>query len=870
MRQRHQCLVNLNLTYQQLFADFRLPSGRELFNLSRIELRCNVSPGITIAVEPIQVSALDWSAGEDSPTSSPAAMELDSKPSPAQHPGPQSAHRDQHHELHHRHHYPHQQPFHPSDTNRQSLPSISAMRSPPNLAPLHTAPPKAYANMLPSISPALKSAHETSQDAQSYSSEATVDMAKDQVPRLRPVEEPSYSNGYHHPRLQEAHPDAGERMQTQPAQTLNALAPQGHHVEDFEERIRQVEANLRREFQAHLHRQDSDIHVLGEAVAGLHQDTHSLRQSIDSFARDLHKTRSEIRARGFNGAPGPAPIGPSQTAPVQTVPAGAQDAALELMAQQVAMITHKAGEIDVLKVTIEIMKGKIHRLENESSQPAATSYQPGLQATQAVVSQTHSHGQPPHSQGHHSHEGSIAANVQDLAQRPAPEQNQVGWASVNAGVKRHHQDGTESPLVAATPTFGSPKRQKLADVETRSVYDASQTPSRIHTPTQTLPSQPHPASESGPGPQSQHPTYIPYGTQEGPSGDGWRPESQRMIQQRPLRGRGSRGGRGPGSRGGRVRKSLPAQSRPPGTPDWDRESWQSMQDGQTPPSGYYNQTPNPARTISRRGGGSMRGGYSPNDRAASLGLHNANVGMSIESPPLDQYGQPKKSRSKPIRNADGVLIRKDGRPDMRSQSSAANLRKVHARKDEQRDDESGFTPTNRQYTASAATNTPSPSRQFGASSDPNVSSSVQKKHNDILDRMFPNGLDASLRDNDYAHQVFNEDQDHTAHTRRRSHHTSSQTTAKRSLPIKKEQYDETHDAASQRSNSDVDMDRTEGPTDDEGRTPPESQSDASERDYTQKIDTPARPEQQRSEVRISEMQDVEGANTVAIEPTLGS
>jgi hypothetical protein len=37
----------------------------------------------------------------------------------------------------------------------------------------------------------------------------------------------------------------------------------------------------------------------------------------------------------------------------------------------------------------------------------------------------------------------------------------------------------------------------------------------------------------------------------------------------------------------------------------------------------------------------------------------------------------KKTRTKPIRNSDGVLIRKDGRPDMRSVSSANNLRKSH-------------------------------------------------------------------------------------------------------------------------------------------------------------------------------------------------
>lgn len=44
----------------------------------------------------------------------------------------------------------------------------------------------------------------------------------------------------------------------------------------------------------------------------------------------------------------------------------------------------------------------------------------------------------------------------------------------------------------------------------------------------------------------------------------------------------------------------------------------------------------------------------------------------------------KKTRTKPIRNAEGILIRKDGRPDMRSVSSANNLRKVHAKKEAER------------------------------------------------------------------------------------------------------------------------------------------------------------------------------------------
>ena len=41
----------------------------------------------------------------------------------------------------------------------------------------------------------------------------------------------------------------------------------------------------------------------------------------------------------------------------------------------------------------------------------------------------------------------------------------------------------------------------------------------------------------------------------------------------------------------------------------------------------------------------------------------------------------RKTRTTPIRNSDGVLIRKDGRPGLRSVTSANNLRKIHENKE---------------------------------------------------------------------------------------------------------------------------------------------------------------------------------------------
>lgn len=60
---------------------------------------------------------------------------------------------------------------------------------------------------------------------------------------------------------------------------------------------------------------------------------------------------------------------------------------------------------------------------------------------------------------------------------------------------------------------------------------------------------------------------------------------------------------------------------------------------------------------------------------------------------MDPNSASKKTRTKPIRNSDGILIRKDGRPDMRSVSSANNLRKVHAKKEAEKAEMEGRTPT---------------------------------------------------------------------------------------------------------------------------------------------------------------------------------
>lgn len=269
-----------------------------------------------------------------------------------------------------------------------------------------------------------------------------------------------------------------------------------------------------------------------------------------------------------------------------------------------------------------------------------------------------------------------------------------------------------------------------------------------------------------------------------------------------------------------------------GTPEWEREDWQGVSESQTSPDGYYNHMARTGRGIVRRGsggGGSASRARPPSasGRAVSLGMQGVTTGVGL---PADPYAHTKKTRTKPIRNADGILIRKDGRPDMRSQSSAANLRKVHARKEDpdRKDSEQPYTPTSGlHHSASMGTETPSPTNYLPAGHD--LTNSVQKKHNAIMGKMFPGGIDESRKDHDYASKVFDEGQDHTAHPRSQHHHHSHHQPVQpvfrpnveegRPLHIKKEQVERTLGSQSP-DDGDVDMDRAEH-ADDEGQTPSE-------------------------------------------------
>lgn len=89
--------------------------------------------------------------------------------------------------------------------------------------------------------------------------------------------------------------------------------------------------------------------------------------------------------------------------------------------------------------------------------------------------------------------------------------------------------------------------------------------------------------------------------------------------------------------------------------------------------------------------------------------------------------------------------------------------------------------------------------------------------------MFPDGIDAARRKQDYTRQVFEENRDHTAHPRSRNSGPATRT----AVQIKKEQVDRnriSRTRSPQEQDADVDMDGAEDHADDERQTSDESSS----------------------------------------------
>jgi hypothetical protein len=423
------------------------------------------------------------------------------------------------------------------------------------------------------------------------------------------------------------------------------------------------------------------------------------------------------------------------------------DEAFAVFSDALSNVQTKVNEVDHLRLQMEMIKRKIKRLEEGQGNAPPTDrapYSSGARESsihhtpvaQTAITPNVPHMTPParpEARPHGNYRGHLPSQTPDVVHSSHAvdaESASRGWVSVNHGAKRGLSNGVDGRSDAEGTPIGSPKRPKLAPLEPRHTYEAAPEPGPIRfermdtdesTPSQ---SQRQPTEIKDSYPDSTNPsTFIPYTNQMDPE-ESWRPESQRAgpgpgpvlskIQtQTSPRGRGR--GRG---RGGRPRKSLPVEVHTLSTPEWENDTWTGAQVG---PDGFYYPGADRGALIRRGSGGGQGQPIQATSPQSSMG---------------DPYGHAKKTRTKPIRNSDGVLIRKDGRPDMRSQSSAANLRKVHARKEEEKRMEpgSGMSPT-----SALGTGMTSPDSQN--SGENTIPSSTQERTNDIMKRMFPNGVD---------------------------------------------------------------------------------------------------------------------------------
>ena len=365
----------------------------------------------------------------------------------------------------------------------------------------------------------------------------------------------------------------------------------------------------------------------------------------------------------------------------------------------------------------------------------------------------------------HHHPSSVAppplqpGPVRPHAMEPEPQGS--GWAAVNANQKRPYEE--PRPTRYESPIPGSPKRPKLAPIMPRSSYgDDSYVPSQtdpvessIHSRSRAPSDGSLSQTQSMQTPSSASAPSYRFITTSNPatdSQDSWRPENERMLHMHhhhagPGPGHhhggrrgGGRGGRGRGRRGRGGGVQLP-DTQELGTPEWERSDWSGSQ---ISPNGYYH-------PLHRRGGLARRSG----GVAGGPPEREQEFPATPVSDPNDPYAGPpdsaqgsgsKKTRTKPIRNAEGVLIRKDGRPDMRSVSSANNLRKVHAKKEAERAEMEGRTPTSARSLAPAnlysdeegASHSGTPGTPIYEGEDEDVQN-TQGRHEELMSKIFPRG-----------------------------------------------------------------------------------------------------------------------------------
>ncbi|KAK8197213.1 uncharacterized protein BKA78DRAFT_74086 [Phyllosticta capitalensis] len=666
-------------------------------------------------------------------TSSQAMMDVDSAPR-----GPANSEKDD---------YP----------NQHQYPSpASAPAQPP--APSSTAPSSAHHSPVPQSVQFSKKVYPPTNTRPSSPALRDYSISAGATPKTAPGALPR-TNGHlpPTPNMQEVHFDALQRLQVQVSHQQGGLQSQRRSVDMLEAKVDTQQRNF----------------------DALTQDVIKLAEQMSRIENLLFATRQELHSR-----------------PTAPVPAASHsvshldDGVLEAFATSLDHVSAKVNEVDGLKMQLEILKRRIRVLEPQGREPGhgpnhATTSLPSASAVPSnygsrdiLPIQHHPHPtQPRPTVGYHGSpaldtsakephpESRLAPQASSQAQsQPFPphaalptqhlhqngsvsqtSQHSSGWVPVNQGAKRQLPNCVEDSPDTRPASTGSPKRPKLAPLEPRLGPESNGSFDRMDVDGNE---QRHAAAvsshETAFHPVSTPSSFVPFGQMVDSTVEAWHADPRSTMSATrdvPRRGRGGRG---------RGRKSLPADSRAVGTPEWDKPpmDWTGSQ---VVREDYYGLEGTPSGPKMPRGSNLVRRG---SGGAGPLAMRPIELARpSTATSELDPYAHTKKTRTKPFRNAQGILIRKDGLPDMRSHSSAANLRKVHARKEQERILELGK-GSNSPTSGPDGMSTPFPMSSNGSNTPEAEHATEQDRHNAIMRQMFPNGISDQDAQHNYHDKFF--------------------------------------------------------------------------------------------------------------------
>lgn len=457
-------------------------------------------------------------------------------------------------------------------------------------------------------------------------------------------------------------------------------------------------------------------------------------QAMNQFAADARAEIVGIKQEIF----GAGNRGPSQ--PGERM----DDKALEMLSANLAVVSSKTNEVDSIKVAIELMKRRLTRLE-ETSAHQPTSNQPHASPSNttpdshAPPAYAHAASQPPEARQEQAGEGGWASvNQTGGGKRPhvngvdpnavggdaspskrprlaplEPRRNYDGAAPASTRYDPTRHDVEEQPQAYRRTDSGESHPEVAYAYAEHEAHAAAAEDRRrsVSGPTAYSPASHSPGGGRGRGRGGRPRKYLAPDRSSWLSSRGEGTGRQAIVEGHIVQ-QGHDGQWYPvdGSRRSSLAgppQTLPSSGQPPAQ---QQHHHQARQPSVTSIAAAAVAAAN-ASAVGPMGAGHAQQQQQQQQqhhhhqaplhhdpRAAALSHHHHHAAASGAPPPRDlsaaqrdayaaaaaHANSLKKTRAKPFRNADGVLIRKDGRPDMRSHSSAANLRKVHARKEEER------------------------------------------------------------------------------------------------------------------------------------------------------------------------------------------